>query len=127
MTVGNGFRSISLPFSAVLHSHKHGNYCGNVNFIWRLPEEEEDRTDAATVRAITSIKENIKVHSTRQMMKELVGPFQLSPKLKPAVLRNMVEYLSSNLELPHNHISDKGFDKRLVATCIHPADDRDFI
>lgn len=113
---------MALPFPAVRYAYRQGNYCGNVNFVWYLPDKDEDRSDESTVKAVLAIKETITVHGTRQMSKELMEPYQRALGLKPAILRNMIQYLRPNYEGPSGKRSDKDIDERLVEFLLNAED-----
>lgn len=106
---------MQFSFPVSLYAYRRGNFLRNLNFLWRIPEKKEDRSSLDVVRVVNLINEKIPVYGTRQMVKDLMLPYKESFGLKPAVLRNMIEYMRPNFNVPCDHASDSEVDNRLAA------------
>ena len=108
------YDKIQLPYPVTLYVYRHGNYCGNVCFIWRRPVNKDEENDSQVVKIVADINSSIKVYGTRQLVKDLTHPFVHSLKIKPAVMRNLVEFIKPNFSVPHDHSSDAEISERLL-------------
>ena len=85
---------LKLPVACRMYSHRFGNYMGNYNFIWKSPEDTEDRA-VGDLDAVTSIKDDLPKFSTRAMRKNFINKYAKTGA-KPAVLRHIHRYLTED-------------------------------
>lgn len=85
---------IRLPFPIMTYTYCHGNYLGNMVFAWRVPEE--DRSDDSKIQAVQAIQPLLPVYSTREMRRDFMMRYAKCTKMKPAVMRNMYQYLTND-------------------------------
>jgi len=80
-----------LPFKTILFTYKHGNNIGNLNFVWKIPEQSL----ADSLKVIEQVKSKIPRYHTRMMKKYMFQRFgRLMPSVKPAVMRCIYRELS---------------------------------
>ena len=80
-----------LPFKTILFTNKHGNNIGNLNFVWKIPEQSL----ADNQKVIEQVKSKIPRYHTRMMKKYMFQRFgRLMPSVKPAVMRCIYRELS---------------------------------
>ncbi|XP_061174307.1 uncharacterized protein LOC133183363 [Saccostrea echinata] len=82
-------KHLSLSSSVALYSFQYGNYLGNMNVLWKLPEST-CRDTVKQVKVIDKIKRNILKFSTRKMQKDFIDRYKSCTGLQPVILRNMV-------------------------------------
>lgn len=87
---------LKLPFPVMVYTYRHGNYVGNMTFVWRVPQELTDRNDEANIAAVQAVKPLLPVHSTREMRRDFIMKYAKCTKLKPAILRNMYRFLKDD-------------------------------
>lgn len=63
--------SLSLP--TTLYIYYHGNYLGNLYWIWRRHEKINDHTKTLEAQAILKVYNEIPKYSTRQMRKNVTS------------------------------------------------------
>ena len=117
---------LKLSFPVDLYAYHHGNYMGNVNFIWKLPQELNKRSDDALIKAFTKVREVAKVYGTRQMVKELMEPYRKVNPIKPSLLRHMIEFMHPNMSVPTECEAQFKVNER-VAVFLLEADDPDLV
>jgi len=75
-------------------TYHHGNYLGNLHFIWRIHSEGHTCTD--TVRVVDSIKPEIPKFHTRQMLKDASVAFGNMMATSPSTVRTLYEHFTGS-------------------------------
>ena len=112
--------NLSLPFAVTVYSYQHGNYMGNIHFIWQGEPIEQK-----TVEIVASLKEKIPVYSTRAMRRDFFDTYKKCSQTKPAVLRSMFRYLRDDASAPET-TSEGEVDYRLEE-CLLATDDEELV
>lgn len=119
----NWLQNVKLQVPVTLYSVQQGNYLGNLNFIWKLPMNKDERMESSTVRTVNSITRILPVHVTRQMVKDFFEPYRKRLGLKPAILRHMLCYLNPRLQITHEHQGDAVVDQRVAQFLLNAEDE----
>ena len=81
-----------LSVSALLLIYSSGNNCGNMYFVWHVPDNCIDQALKISQMVIEEIKKQIPVYHTRTMVQEFVQKFgRVTDAVKPAVLRYFLQ------------------------------------
>lgn len=66
-------KEMSLSLPTTLYIYYHGNYLGNLHWIWKRKEEINDNTKTLEAQAILKVYNEIPKYSTRQMRKNIIS------------------------------------------------------
>ena len=91
-------QNISLPVAVQLYRYSCGNYCGNLNFIWKVEIIDDDKV----IKAEDSVWQILPTFCRRAMRKEIIQRY--SREVQPALLRNIfcsITHDSSAAETAH--------------------------
>ncbi|KAK6177156.1 hypothetical protein SNE40_015315 [Patella caerulea] len=100
---------MQLPYPVAHYTYFHGNYLGNINFIWKLPPEDE-RSDDKTVKTVQQISEYIPTFSTQYIRQQFLNKYVQATNSPKAVLRNLYRFLTndcSSAETEDQEVIDK--------------------
>ena len=65
---------MSLPSSTTLYIYYHGNYLGNLHWIWKKNEEiNDDNTKTLETQAILKVYNKIQKYSIHQTRKNIIS------------------------------------------------------
>ena len=103
-----------------LFSFQHGNYLGNMNVVWKLPDPTE-RDTVRQVQVVNEIKQNIMKFSTRKMQKDFIDRYKACTGLQPVILRNMYMYLTE-FEYQANSANAAEVDERFMKFLLESED-----
>ena len=92
----HGLISSGLSFSCILLVYSPGSNIGNLQFLWKIPEDTDPSTCFQTSQTtVEDIKKIIPIYHTRAMRKALFNKFgRVSPSTKPASLRYFYKELT---------------------------------
>ena len=80
-------KSNGFPFPTALVTYTHGNYVGNLNFLWKIQGDHESAFSDSQ-RVVEQLKQYIPTYHTRAMRREAFHQFgRLTSSVKPAVMR----------------------------------------
>ena len=77
-----------------MYVYRYGNYLGNVNIIWKIPKDLQQRSTDEEVRIVSDVKRGLMKFSTRRMRKDFIDRYSKSCKVQPALLRSMFNFLN---------------------------------
>ena len=90
------FQNLQLPFSTHLFQYHAGSQIGNISFIWKIPENEKDRSERGQKLALAKAKSLLPSYSTRAMRKAFTDRYAHVTELSPVVLRSMYRFLTND-------------------------------
>ena len=73
-----------------------GSQVGNIYYIWKLPDEKNDRCAKKQSSVISKVKCAIPNYTSRAMQKAFSDRYNHVKKLTPVVLRSMYSFLTGN-------------------------------
>jgi hypothetical protein len=56
-----------------LFRYHQGNYLGTINYIWKIPEIDDDRNETLKARMLAKIHEELPHYFTRRMQKNVLN------------------------------------------------------
>ena len=106
-------KGLCLQKSVVLYTYSSGNSCGNLYFIWTVPEDESE-SDLLTQRQgiVRKVEIAIPTYHTCAMRKQFVHDFQLLVHIEPKVMREMYRCLTGDSSAS-NDLNEAIVDERI--------------
>lgn len=97
----------------MLYTYSSGNSCGNLYFIWTVPEQESESDLLTQSQAVVrKVEATIPTYHTRAMRKQFVHDFQLFVHMEPKVMREMYRCLTGDSSASTN-LSEATVDERI--------------
>lgn len=90
------FKNIHLSTPTQMYRYHQSGSLGTLNFIWRVPKEEKDRSHTKLVETVETIKSTIPVYHTRAMRREFKEKFRGISQVSTVVLDEMYRTLTSD-------------------------------
>ncbi|VDI23114.1 Hypothetical predicted protein [Mytilus galloprovincialis] len=115
---------MKLTFPVSIYTYQHGNYMGNLNFLWRIHDDENLRNDMKQLSAVEKLRKEIPIYSSRQVRKTFIDRYTRTG-LKPAVLRDMYRFLTNDDTASESSLQEN-VDIRVIES-IMDADDPDLL
>ena len=76
-------QGLSVSSSLTLFTYRYGNYLGNINIVWKIPDSVNDRDTMKEIDAANAARENIFKFATRQMQKNFIERYRNCPGIRP--------------------------------------------
>ena len=105
-------QGLSLSCTVTHFTYAYGNYLGNMNIVWKIPEKIGDRNPSEDARLVNISRENIMTFATRKMRKDFIEKYSKSCKIQPAILRNIHAFLTNYEYTPRDKI-EENVDKHI--------------
>ncbi|CAG8505300.1 11145_t:CDS:2 [Gigaspora margarita] len=98
-------KEVQLTFPIGVYRYYQGNYLGTINYIWRIPENEESNDETLKARMLAKIHEELPRYFTRQIKKNVLEKYSYIQKVTLAVLQILHFDLTGNAAVTSNAIS----------------------
>lgn len=69
------YEKLSTSMSLMMYVYPHGNYLGNIVFVWKVPDVQHDVDESQNARCISNLNSNIGIYATRQMHKDFIDKY----------------------------------------------------
>ncbi|XP_053379602.1 uncharacterized protein LOC128548528 isoform X2 [Mercenaria mercenaria] len=84
--------NMKLPFPVTQFTYRYGNYLGNLNMVWKIPQDIRDRKSSVECQLVKDTLNQISLYKTRRMHKDFIARYRMFAK--PVILRNMFQFLT---------------------------------
>lgn len=86
--------NLQLHFPVSIYRYQHGNALGTQNFVWRIPDNPEDRDETEQACTISKLNEQMPKYSTRAMKRDYLNTYYYATGADKSLLRNIFKVLT---------------------------------